>query len=216
MKTFALVLILMLSFSAAGTVTYLAPDTIVLSDHLVESELDVFDDMLRNKHVGMVELSDCKGARKVGVKILRHISEAIRERKLDTSVRGTAASGCAVIFLAGFRKYFLTPPSGRATLLFFHAAHLPGVNGEEIQIQATREVVDDIVRFSVGRIDRKVASRLLETKNISGGLFILREPPKYLPWLGTTFFCDGTERLKPITCESLTGLDASDLKILSK
>ena len=156
--------------------------------------------ILRNSHGG-----DAKTGYRVG--------EFFRERGITTAVSGFCISSCSRMFLGGKRRLFTDDYPAQRTYIGFHGHY----NNNNLNSQSVNALglYDWILKYSDGKADEALVKRWINIERASG-MVAFMHPDLALKQNYSTFFCEGTEQVRPIGCEPLKETNAIDRGIATE
>ena len=156
--------------------------------------------ILRNSHGG-----DAKTGYRVG--------ELFRERGISTAVSGFCISSCSRMFLGGKRRLFTDDYPAQRTYIGFHGHY----NNNKLNSQSVNALglYDWILKYSDGKADEALVKRWINIESASG-MVAFMHPDLALKQNYSTFFCEGTEQVRPLGCEPLKETNAIDRGIATE
>jgi hypothetical protein len=130
-------------------------------------------------------------------------ANTIRERRLDTEVRGPCASACAMMFMGGVRRRVADGARPDVTFVAFHGVSRAGAF-DDTWNQTTANALR---RFSGGRMPAALASEMMALP--SNGLAIFWHPRLHRRQDGSSVaWCAGGEANMPRGCPGRSNTDA--------
>jgi hypothetical protein len=190
----------MITSATATEVALVAPGLVQWKGNIDrEGALQLAELIKQHVPIQTIRFTQSNGGRR-GVVIT--ISKAIKQNGYATEVLGHCGSGCAIAFLAGHTRRLLpASPGGDPTILAFHGYYYP------VTFQPADPQEDDIeymVSSTNGGIDRGLAIKILSTKSMNGGLFVLEPQAMKTMHRPETSYCDTYEGSDELTCDSVT------------
>lgn len=195
--------------SPASAMTMLrSNDTLILFGKIEASDLQRFHRNLSGGPVKHVVLTESPGG---DMGAAYGISHLITQRKINTAVRGSCYSACAIIFMAGIERQMLAGKDLARTSLGFHGPH----NKEtlEISVEAIPKLKEWLLNATQGKFPEELLDRALFIKQANDMMFF------YYPGAnaskGNIRFCNAGSLENPRKCNNIEGHDILSVGILT-
>jgi hypothetical protein len=129
------------------------------------------------------------------------IGELFRDKGITTAVSGYCISSCSRMFLGGRQRLFTDdyPPS--QTFVGFHG-HYDSAGRLDVQSVRANDLYRWILKYSDGKADEALVQRWINIENARGAVNFLH-PDVAAGRTASVFFCNGSERNRPLGCEPL-------------
>ena len=129
------------------------------------------------------------------------VGELFRDRGITTAVSGYCVSSCSRMFLGGRQRVFTDDYPAFQTFVGFHG-HYDSSGRLDPQSVAANGLYRWIVKYSDGKADEALLQRWINIQNGRGAANFFH-PDLTASRTASVFFCDGSERNRPLGCEPL-------------
>ena len=140
-----------------------------------------------------------------------NISYLITAKKINTAVRGSCFSACAIIFMSGNERQMLAGNDLAQTHLGFHGPH--NQQTREIATESIPKMREWLLKATQGKFPEELLDRALYIKKANDMMFF------YYPGAnakkGNVRFCGEGTLINPRQCEIIEGHDAISVGILT-
>lgn len=139
---------------------------------------------------------------------------AINHRGLRVEIEGTCALACANVFLFSKNRGLSPKADLDTTYLLLHGSYHSRTLklGGEPDLEETR--AETLLDRTGLRFRKELFLRALHTPSQRGGLFIFMKPHGHPNGLVQVFFCEGSDWLKPYSCEVVPGETPTSLGVI--
>lgn len=139
-------------------------------------------------------------------------AKLIRQRKLNTVVKGKCYSACAYAFLAGQVRTF--DSGAQLNGLMLHVGRITK-DGKERESSENDKIMLQLDEMTGNQIPDSIKALIRKSWKESEGVLIVSQ--NYFLWRREeVMFCDGTQGLDASRCTRIPGTDAKTLGILTK
>ena len=174
-------------------------NTVILSGPVVGNELAKVENVFaQNPAVSLAVLRNSWGGHApTGYRV----GELFRDKGVTTAVSGYCVSSCSRMFLGGRQRLFTDdyPPS--QTFVGFHG-HYDSAGKLNVRSVRANDLYRWIIKYSDGKADEALVQRWINIQDGRGAANFFH-PDVAASRKASVFFCDGSERNRPLGCEPL-------------
>jgi len=185
-------------------------DRLYISGRLENRQSDAILQVLdKTPGVKTIVFEECLGGQ-VGAAFF--MNRVIREKGLNTMIKGQSLSSCALAFLAGRKRLFHEGVQQNIIML-----HMPSPkNGitDSTDFRVDAKVIDLIGESTNGKMTESVFSKIRISRGSAAGVYFVFRKILFVT-MYTTVYCDGTEGAVLAKCQELENSDLISMGILT-